>query len=513
MNLRCLLKRDNQRKLLLIETLYYSKNPMTTDQLRQIIDCTTPILISDIRAINSTMEYYEVSRENGLYSLEVADNATIDALFSTMIRDSLSFKILELIFFEEYETLQEISDDLYCSLSSVQKHITFLMEVLKKWNLTIQRRPFRITGNEKNIRQLFFLLFSEKKVQKEERRYSIEFFEQGEAVIRSMIANNQLECSYSQYNRLCMMFFISLERVKHGHLFSKRFLGSKHLSPPDWMTRYHFAESLLTEAGMEYTDEVMRESFWLLYADLFLLGEEQKKKALQTNYALAYNYSKQQELVEEFSDLLVVPLTDEQKNRLTSILINQHLFLAETSEYISVLRDGKRDYINLLENFHAHCVHDIRSIVKKFTQKHHIFESDEFINNYVYQIIAAVPECLTGMKQLAEPVNILVVASDSTTQEQLLTQLIYSSVRGDYLISHNTMSQLDSADIVSVFSRYDLVICTLTLDLPHCPTPILAVELCPSIYTLNKLQRWVEDIYQKKKKARQASQTLPALED
>ncbi|MBO1304620.1 helix-turn-helix domain-containing protein [Enterococcus sp. 669A] len=506
MNLRCLLKRDNQRKLLLIETLYYAKYPMTGDQLRQIVDCTVPILISDIRSINSTMEYYEISRENGLYSLEVADNATIDALFSTMIRDSLPFKILELIFFEEYETLQEISADLYCSLSSVQKHMTILMDVLKKWQLTIHRRPFRIAGNEKNIRQLFFLLFSEKKVQKNELRYSTEFFDRGEAVIRSMIKNNQLECSYTQYNRLCMMFFISLERVKHGHFFSKRFLGSKHLLPPDWITSYQFAESLLEEVGMEYTDDVMRESFWLLYADLFLLGEAQKKKALESNYALAYSYSKHQELVEEFNDLLVVPLRDEQKNRLTSILINQHLFLAETPEYISVLRDGKRDYINLLENFHAHCVHDIRSLVQNFTQKHRIFESDEFINNYVYQIIAAVPECLTGMKQLTEPVNILIVASDSTTQEQLLTQLIYSSVRGDYFISHITMSQLDSVDIATVFSRYDLVICTLTLDLPHCPTPILAVELCPSIYTLNKLQRWVEDIYQKKKRARKASQ-------
>ncbi|MGM0216894.1 helix-turn-helix domain-containing protein [Enterococcus sp. AZ109] len=512
MNLRCLLKRDNQRKLLLIETLYYSKYPMTTDQLVQLLDCTAPVLSSDIRSINTQMEYYRITRENGLYSLEVEDNATIDALFSTMIRNSLSFKILELVFFEEYDKLQDIAKQLFCSVSSVQTHLNVLMKVLKKWKLTIQRRPFRIVGNEKTVRQLFFLLFSEKKVVKEELRRSVEFFELGEEVIRSLIENNQLECSYSQYNRLCMMFFISLQRVKNGHFFPQRFLSSKNILPPDRILCYNFAEKLLEEAGMEYTDEVMKESFWLLYSDLFLLGEEQKKKALENNYNLSYNYAKHQELVEDFNRLLVTPLTKKQKERLTVILINQHLFLIDTREYISVLRDGKRDYINLLENFHAHCVHSIRSLVKDFTHKHHIFESEEFINNYVYQIIATIPECLTGMKQLDEPVNILIVASDSTTQEQLLTQLIHSSVRGNYLISHVTSNQLNPADCSSEFSNYDLVICTSTVDLPNCPTPILAVELCPSIYTLNKLQRRVEEIHQTKTKIRKQAKKRRSIQ-
>lgn len=101
MNLRHLLKRDSQRQLLLIETLYYSQHPRSSDELSKITECTTPAFLNDIRAINAQSDYYKIVRENGLYRLELKDNATIDVLFSTLIRNSVAFKILEAIFFED----------------------------------------------------------------------------------------------------------------------------------------------------------------------------------------------------------------------------------------------------------------------------------------------------------------------------------------------------------------------------------------------------------------------------
>ena len=52
MNLRRLLKRDSQRQLQLIETLYYSQHPLSSDELTKTIQCTTPALLSDIRSFN-----------------------------------------------------------------------------------------------------------------------------------------------------------------------------------------------------------------------------------------------------------------------------------------------------------------------------------------------------------------------------------------------------------------------------------------------------------------------------
>ena len=66
---------------------------------------------------------------------------------------------------------------------------------------------------------------------------------------------------------------------------------------------------------------------------------------------------------------------------------------------ISILQDRKKDCLRLLETFHAHCVYQLRKLILEFTEEYHLFNSDEFIDNYIYQIIATVPNCLNGIKR------------------------------------------------------------------------------------------------------------------
>lgn len=492
MNLRRLLKRDSQRQLHLIETLYYSQHPRSSEELAKITQCTTPALLNDIRSINTQSDYYKVIRENSLYRLELKDNATIDVLFSTLINHSMVFKILEAIFFEECYTLLELSQKLFCSLTTIQAAMKELQEALGQWKLTIQRRPFRLTGNEMAIRHLFFLYFSEKKVARENTRFSMDFFQYGDEVVRSMIDNNQLSVSLAQYNRLSLTFFISLVRISRGHHMTSRMLKSTSVVPPDQGVINQFSPFLRRELRILYSEDVMKDSFWLLYSDLFLLGEEQKKNVLKTNYSLAYHYETHYELAEKLSHMLVEPLSKKQKEQLATILINQHLFHAKTKEFISVLQDRKKDCLQLLETFHAHCVHQLRNLVVDFTDNYQLFGSPEFIDNYIYQIIAAVPSCLNGMKQSEKPVSLLIVSTDSKMQESLLTELLRFSIRGNYTIQQINVNQLHNKSYLEVFEEHDIVISTSTFDVPDCQTPIIAVELCPSLHSLNKIQQYVD---------------------
>ncbi|MDT2703631.1 hypothetical protein [Enterococcus dongliensis] len=192
--------------------------------------------------------------------------------------------------------------------------------------------------------------------------------------------------------------------------------------------------------------------------------------------------------------MLIQPLTDDQKEQLVLILINQHLFHAGTKEFISILQDRKKDCLRLLETFHAHCVYQLRNLVLTFTEDYQLFDSPEFIDNYIYQIVATVPTCLNGMKQSEKPVNLLVVATDSKMQESLLTELLRFSIRGNYEIQQMSVQQLHERSYLAVFEEYDIVISTSTFDVPNCQTPIIAVELCPSIQSLNKIQQLVDQI-------------------
>jgi hypothetical protein len=199
--------------------------------------------------------------------------------------------------------------------------------------------------------------------------------------------------------------------------------------------------------------------------------------------------------------MLVTPLNEEQQEQLIIILINQHLFHARTKEFISVLQDPKKDCITLLETFHAHCVHQLRNLVIDFTEEYQLFRSPEFVENYIYQIIATIPSCLNGMKKSEKPVNLLVVSTDSKMQESLLTELLRLSIRGNYAIHQINVTQIHKRSYRDVFEEYDLVISSSTFDVPRCKTPIIAVELCPSVQSLNKIQSLVDQMNEQKSKA------------
>lgn len=498
MNLRPLLKKDLYRKLLLIETLYFSKKAMTSEELTILLKCTPPVLLNDIRMINEQEKYYQINRRNGLYSLAIADNAGLDTLIASSINNSLSFKILEHLFFEECYTLNDLAQHLYCSLSTVQVHLKDLDKLLKAWKLKIERKPFRVTGNEVAIRHLYFLLFSEKKAQLTDLKISTEFFAKSETLIQSMIAQNELNPSFAQYHRLSLTFYISLWRVKKGHFMPARLLRSESIDRPADIRIKEFGSSLHHEFDLLCTNDLIKEVFWLLYSDFFLLGEKQKQRALATNYSLTYHYDTHYELANAFSDYLAIPLTEEQKNQLATVLINQHLFHAETKEFISVLTDKKTDCINLLQNFHGHCLKVVRQLVVDFTEAYQLFQTKDFIDNYVYQIIATIPECLSGLKQTEDSVDILIVSKDSMTQERLLSELIKDVVKGDYRLHHFSSQCVSDQDYHKLFSNYDLIVSTSTVDVEDCTTPALAVELCPSIQSLNKIQHLVDTVSQQK---------------
>lgn len=497
MNLRRLLKRDSQRQLHLVETLYYSQYPRSSEELAAITKCTTPAFLSDVTSINNQSDYYKIVRENSLYQLELMDNATIDVLYSTLITNSLAFRLLEVILFEECFTLVELSKRLFCSLTAVQAAMTKLQKTLGRWKMSVQRRPFRLTGDEVAIRHLFFLYYTEKKLARENTRFSFEFFHFGDEIVRSMIEENELSVSLAQYNRLSLTFFISLVRISRGHYIASRKLRSTAIKSPKQEAINNFAPYLQEELEILYSVDVMKDSFWLLYSDLFLLGSKQKKKALKSNFSLAYHYETHYELAEKLSQMLTEPLTEQQKDQLATILINQHLFHAETKELISVLQDRKKDCLRLLETFHAHCVYQLRKLVIEFTDNYHLFKSSEFIDNYIYQIVATIPSCLNGMKQSDQPVNLLVVSTDSVMQESLLTELLRFSLRGNYTIHQINVTKLHNKSYLEVFEEHDIVISTSTFDVPDCQTPIIAVELCPSLHSLNKIQTLVDQISEK----------------
>lgn len=92
--------------------------------------------------------------------MELKDNATIDVLFSTLIRNSVAFKILEAIFFEDcLSFIGPFESSILQPDRTLQAAMKDLQEALAKWKLTIHRRPFNqpeINGDSSFVLPVFF---------------------------------------------------------------------------------------------------------------------------------------------------------------------------------------------------------------------------------------------------------------------------------------------------------------------------------------------------------------------
>lgn len=106
MNLRGLMKKDNIRRLRIIEMLYFAKEPLSSYQFMDELGCSLPVLLNDLRFLTGDDLPFSINKDKRLYSIEFADNASIDAVYSYMIRSNLEYQIIECLLFEENESIQ-----------------------------------------------------------------------------------------------------------------------------------------------------------------------------------------------------------------------------------------------------------------------------------------------------------------------------------------------------------------------------------------------------------------------
>ncbi|MBC1231170.1 helix-turn-helix domain-containing protein [Listeria booriae] len=105
---------------------------------------------------------WEIAQQayKGILLIKPIDQS-IQAIIHSWITDTLMFKMLELGFREQASNLQAIAQQSYTSIPSLYRMIRKANEFFEKDGITISKSPFHIRGQEEDIRNFFFHLFSE----------------------------------------------------------------------------------------------------------------------------------------------------------------------------------------------------------------------------------------------------------------------------------------------------------------------------------------------------------------
>ena len=164
-----LLNKDQLLTLNLLELFQKENNPYfsksigyyatTTNIDRRTILRLLELFVSDIEEQNW---YEKITLEitDKEVTISIGKEFSLDIYYNFYLQNTTCFDLCLEIFTGDFTTVQDFSDRLFLSKSTVYKRISSLKSVLKDYNLTLDfNSPQIILGPEHQIRYFFYILF------------------------------------------------------------------------------------------------------------------------------------------------------------------------------------------------------------------------------------------------------------------------------------------------------------------------------------------------------------------
>lgn len=160
------LEKADTRKLELLRYLEknISKQALKEDIIKDL-DITEFILNKVFEEINLDFEKYELDSCFKLVSSHVGikllknSNSPSSQLETCLIKDSLTFSLMETLFFEEFVSINHYAASHFISYSTVYNKLSDIRSFIEKFDFTVNKKN-KLVGNKKNIRLFFTYLFS-----------------------------------------------------------------------------------------------------------------------------------------------------------------------------------------------------------------------------------------------------------------------------------------------------------------------------------------------------------------
>lgn len=162
--MRDLLNNSEERRLKLIEFLYFFSNSAKKEDVLEFLVCKENTLRSDIDFLNEKYsKILKVKLSSNEMKLEFLDNQSISTFYEDILDNLIIFKLIESIFFSKHSSIDDLSSNLYTSPSTVYRLIgKFNESALKNYKISIDTRTLHFQGEERDIRNFYIQYFSEK---------------------------------------------------------------------------------------------------------------------------------------------------------------------------------------------------------------------------------------------------------------------------------------------------------------------------------------------------------------
>ncbi|MED3653163.1 BglG family transcription antiterminator [Heyndrickxia sporothermodurans] len=158
----------NTRQQKILKELRLAQEPLTSSEIGSLLQVSSKTIRNDVKELNEQLESYDayVSSTRGKGYQLIIQN---ERLFQQFIQsqhdpqddipsnhqERVSYLMEKLLMSSDYNKIEDLADELYISRSTLQHELKHIREILKKYDLALDQKPYhgiKVIGDETQIR-------------------------------------------------------------------------------------------------------------------------------------------------------------------------------------------------------------------------------------------------------------------------------------------------------------------------------------------------------------------------
>lgn len=478
--MRDLLSTQDKRHLIILEVLYQKSN-VSYKELAECSNASINTVVHDIKIINKYITPFHISfqSQEKTLSLKKPSNTSMDFIYSIILKNSLEFRILELIFFEKFSFLEDYADALFISLSTLKRLISKMNKVLQKREVQITTNPIQLVGNEKEIYMMIVMLFREKYI---DNCYPFEITNSPtlNTLVHDIAGEETDFSNYQDIERVKLSLLVSLVRLQNHHYlemdYDKIELNQYQLnllnSP---LYRFYFKSVFHIELSKKNLIELfypfLPNNFATSFDDLMTLCEQDLDKEAELTSLVS--------LLEDIASSLAITLPLEKKQKLTMDLFN--IRLLDISEDF-LLHNTKLEFVTKLKKDAPVVFHFLNSKFAKnllFSRLNHHGKL-----NFTYMLVTHWDGLFIKIQSALPVFHAGLLMNSDKEHSGFITRMLNDRFKDEFIFHDIEGSNLE--ECFKQFSHYAFIV-TNQSQVNQTPQPIISIGLYPSAEDLSAI--------------------------
>lgn len=452
-----LLSKTENRRLKLIEILSNTHTRINLETLSKQLGSSVRVIKEDVAFLREEFDEFDLQIFKEEIQLIYKPSKGIKHIYQHFYNHSTSYQLMEMAFFEEGDSIEELEERLFVSTSTIYRLVKQMNKVLSTYDFKVVLNPIRITGNEQNIRTYFYAYFYEKylftswpfkTLNEEELNVFLEFH----------INMTQMKNDFAYFNKFKIIGAVNLLRFKQKHWVNTDGIEMKFQDRlPDLKPYASIFERFERAFDIEYDDNAIKQIFTAYIQSDFSMDYAHLMKRASNDEEIVNEVLLIVDSLEKISkeNKIEIPNKEQMISAIRNII---HLdYLEPNPGYI--LYNHDKYFMESLKKEFPDFYSSVYPIVKNLREELGKPQTEAGINFYIYTIFTYWENLVSYLQAKLQKIRIIVISDRHATHAKLIKDFIdhrFSAqievdVYSEQLMTKHDLESLDCDLIVANF--------------------------------------------------------------